>query len=133
MGSLTKRLGQLAAKSMETESMNIMKTVAANKVPNSLAMHLDATLREGHDMKVFGLGTAASMASVARYSRFTSSMHAVYSAMEEELDLASPAAAPLVHAVWDKHGTVLRRAPSLAMGDIYPRSAIPCHSTFVGD
>ena len=115
MGTFAKRLGQLATKSLETDSMNIMKTIAANKVPNSLAKQLDTTLREGHDMKVFGVGTVASMASVERYRRFTTSMHAVYSSMEEEMDRAGPHAAPLVHAVWTEHGDVLRRAPSLAL------------------
>jgi hypothetical protein len=32
MGTLAKRLGQVAAKSLETESANIIKTAAANKV-----------------------------------------------------------------------------------------------------
>ena len=71
MGTFAKRLGQLATKSLETDSMSIMKTIAANKVPHSLAKQLDTTLREGHDMKVFGVGTMASMASVERYRRFT--------------------------------------------------------------
>ena len=115
MGTFTKRLGQWAAKSLETESANIMKTCRANAIPGSLAKHLDTTLRKGHDMKVFGLGTAASMADIGRYTRFTSSMHAVYSAMEMELDKASPTASPLVHAVWHEHGGILRRAPSLAL------------------
>ena len=66
MGTLTKRLGQLAARSLESESSNILKNARANKVPGSLALALDQTLRKGHDMRTFGLGTAASMASRAR-------------------------------------------------------------------
>jgi heme oxygenase len=131
MGSFAKRLGQLATKSLETDSMSIMKTIAANKVPNSLAKQLDTTLREGHDMKVFGVGTMASMASIERYRRFTTSMHAVYSSMEEEMDRAGPHAAPLVHAVWAQHGDVLRRAPSLALDleDVGGPAALSSSST----
>lgn len=42
-------------------------------------------------MTTFGLGTAASLASRERYTRFTTSLHGVYSAMESSLDAsASP-------------------------------------------
>ena len=108
MGTLAKRLQQLASRSMETESSNIIKTVASNK--RGLSKALDTTLKSSHDMKVFGLGTAASMASHVRYARFTASMHAVYSAMERGLD-AQPS--PAVDAVWGKFGDALRRTPSL--------------------
>merc|ERR1719324_353309 len=97
MGTFAKRLGQIhgvfqrqqGAMLLESESRNIMRTAAANKIPGSLALALDGTLRKGHDMKTFGLGTAASMASRERYARFTASMHAVYATMEEELDRVS--------------------------------------------
>eukprot|EP00931_Biecheleriopsis_adriatica_P047970 TRINITY_DN2769_c0_g1_i2.p1 TRINITY_DN2769_c0_g1~~TRINITY_DN2769_c0_g1_i2.p1 ORF type:complete len:299 (+),score=51.57 TRINITY_DN2769_c0_g1_i2:67-897(+) len=112
MGTFAKRLGQLSARSLETESRNILRTSAANKVPGSLSLALDGTLKEGHDMRVFGLGTMASMASRPRYARFTASMHAVYAAMEEELDAAGTAS-PAVQGVWARHGSVLRRAPAL--------------------
>ena len=108
MGTLAKRLQQLASRSMETESSNIIKNVAANK--RGLSKALDTTLRTSHDMKVFGLGTAASMASRERYARFTTSMHAVYEAMETGLD-ASPS--PAVGAVWNRFGDDLRRADLL--------------------
>jgi hypothetical protein len=39
----------------------------------------------------------------------------VYSTMEVEFDRATPTAAPLVHELWSKHGSCLRRAPSLAL------------------
>ena len=74
MGTFAKRLGQLAAKGLETEGANILKTTRANKVPGSLAASLDRTLATGHDMRTFGLGTAASMANRERYGRFTASM-----------------------------------------------------------
>ena len=74
MGTFAKRLGQLAARGLETEGANILKTTKANKVPGSLAASLDRTLKTGHDMKTFGLGTAASMANRERYGRFTRSM-----------------------------------------------------------
>ena len=64
MGSFAQRLGQLSRRSLESESANILRTTRANKLPNSLSLALDGTLREGHDMKAFGLGTVASMASV---------------------------------------------------------------------
>jgi hypothetical protein len=50
MGSFAKRLGQLAAKSLETESARILRTTPANKKAGSLARALDGTLKEGHDM-----------------------------------------------------------------------------------
>lgn len=130
MGSFAKRLGQLSARSLETESKNILRTGAANKVPGSLAMALDGTLRQGHDMKTFGVGTMASMANKKRYARFTASMSAVYGAMEAELDAAGPDAAPAVHAVWSRHGGILRRASALAADyrDVSPPAGMPSPS-----
>eukprot|EP00629_Pelagomonadales_sp_RCC1024_P016142 CAMPEP_0119270810 /NCGR_PEP_ID=MMETSP1329-20130426/7665_1 /TAXON_ID=114041 /ORGANISM="Genus nov. species nov., Strain RCC1024" /LENGTH=159 /DNA_ID=CAMNT_0007270841 /DNA_START=51 /DNA_END=526 /DNA_ORIENTATION=- len=118
MGSFAKALGRLSRASLETESANILKTAAANK--RGLSAALDATLKQGHDMTAFGLGTCASMASVARYARFTASMHAVYGAMERRLDEA-PASSPN-GLVWGRHGDVLRRAEKLAadLGDVEP-------------
>lgn len=121
MGTLVKRLGQLQGifqrqqgmMLVESESRNIMRTAAANKVPGSLALALDGTLKEGHDMKTFGLGTAASMANRERYARFTASMFKVYTAMEEELDASNALATPAVHYVWSQHGATLRRAQAL--------------------
>lgn len=113
MGTLAKRLGQVAARSLESESSSILKQGRANKVPGSLALALDQTLRSGHDMKTFGLGTAASMASRERYGRFTTSMHAVYTTMERQFDAAAPNASQLVHVLWQRHGDTLRRGPAL--------------------
>lgn len=110
MGDVAKRLGQLATKSLESESSNILKTAKANKI--SLSKALDATLKKGHDMKTFGLGTLASMASRERYARFTGTMYAVYRTMEEELD-ASAAVSKPVATVWDPYGSVLRRSERL--------------------
>lgn len=112
MGTFAKRLGQLSARSLESESANILRTVGPNKMPGSLSLALDGTLKQGHDMKVFGLGTAATMASRERYARMTASLHAVYSAMEQELDQTT-AASPAVSAVWSRHGATLRRAAAL--------------------
>lgn len=109
MGSFAQRLGQLSRRSLESESANILRTTRANKLPNSLSLALDGTLREGHDMKAFGLGTVASMASVPRYARFTASMLEVYATMEGKLD----AAASPSSSVWREHGPVLRRARRL--------------------
>jgi heme oxygenase len=110
MGDVAKRLGQMAAKSLESESANILKTAKANKV--SLSKALDGTLKKGHDMKTFGLGTLASMASKERYARFTGSMYAIYRTMEEELD-ASAAVSKPVATVWNPYGFVLRRSERL--------------------
>eukprot|EP00930_Biecheleria_cincta_P058567 TRINITY_DN44384_c0_g1_i1.p1 TRINITY_DN44384_c0_g1~~TRINITY_DN44384_c0_g1_i1.p1 ORF type:complete len:286 (-),score=48.69 TRINITY_DN44384_c0_g1_i1:183-1040(-) len=128
MGTLVKRLGQLQGIFqrqqgmilVESESRNILRTAAANKVLGSLALALDGTLKEGHDMKTFGLGTAASLANRERYARFTASMFKVYSAMEEELDKSNALAAPAVHYVWARHGATLRRAQALEqdLGDV---------------
>lgn len=110
MGSFAKRLGQLSRASLETESANILKTAGANKI--GLSKALDATLKQGHDMTAFGLGTMASMASVGRYARFTASMHGLYAAMETQFDGAL-AGSP-TDLVWSRHGDVLRRAVRLA-------------------
>lgn len=45
MGSFAKALGQLAAKSMQSESAFILKTTSANK--RGISLLLDATLRDG--------------------------------------------------------------------------------------
>jgi len=64
MGDFAKRLGQLAARSLQSESARILNASKPNKKGLSLA--LDKTLRDGHDMKVFGLGTGVFPPS--RYS-----------------------------------------------------------------
>jgi heme oxygenase len=111
MGDVAKRLGQMAAKSLgESESSNILKTAKANKV--SLSKALDGTLKRSHDMKVFGLGTLASMASRERYARFTGTMYAVYRTMEEELDASAVVSKP-VATVWNPYGSILRRSERL--------------------
>ena len=118
MGTFAKYLGQMMRKSMESESSNILRTIRANKIENSLSKKLDTTLEKGHDMKVFGLGTIASMASVERYSRFTTAMFHVYSEMETQLDecvrVSREGEAVSASAkVWMEHGSVLRRAARL--------------------
>lgn len=112
--ALTRDSKQRAQGSNE-ESRNILRTGAANKLPGSLSLALDGTLKQGHDMRTFGLGTAASLASRQRYARFTAAMHAVYSTMEEELDATAAAASPAVYSVWSRHGDTLRRAPALKL------------------
>jgi len=109
MGTLAKRLGQLAARSIESESSNIIKNISANK--SGLSRMLDQTLRTSHDMKVFGLGTAASMANRERYTRFTNSMLAVYTVMEHSFDTCD---SPAVSLVWGRWGDGLRRKEALA-------------------
>jgi hypothetical protein len=125
MGTFTKRLGQLAQGSFTTESAAILRDSASNKLSGSLSLALDGTLKQGHDMHVFGLGTAATLSNRPRYARFTRNMLAVYSRMEWHLDAASSlsSATTSTHAhnqhhhpvalVWDTFSPTLRRAPSL--------------------
>ena len=83
MGSFAKAVSQLgnvasarlAAPAATTSSRGILQTSRANKT--GLSLLLDQTLKSGHDMKTFGLGTAASLSSVERYARFTSAMRQV--------------------------------------------------------
>lgn len=116
MGSLAKKLGQLSRKSLESESAHLFKTIKANKMEGSLSQALDGTLKQGHDMRIFGLGTMASMESRERYQRFLANLHAVYSTMEEELDATSIPAirSDTIRAVWMHHGDILRRSDALA-------------------
>mmetsp|Transcript_44907 Transcript_44907/g.50717 ORF Transcript_44907/g.50717 Transcript_44907/m.50717 type:complete len:307 (+) Transcript_44907:169-1089(+) len=147
MGSLSKRLGQLTALSLESESSNIIRTMKPNKIRNSLSQRLDTTLKESHDMQVFGLGTLASMANKDRYLRFTKSLYGVYSTMEDEMDKCClPSSGnndPVVRTAnnsnvgstiekrsgkdhddspvkyfWKRHSEILRRA-ELLQGDIF--------------
>eukprot|EP01063_Lacrimia_lanifica_P002719 TRINITY_DN11454_c0_g1_i1.p2 TRINITY_DN11454_c0_g1~~TRINITY_DN11454_c0_g1_i1.p2 ORF type:complete len:277 (+),score=76.77 TRINITY_DN11454_c0_g1_i1:90-920(+) len=131
MGSLSKRLGQLSARSIESESTNIIRTMRANKIPGSLSQRLDTTLKDSHDMKVFGLGTLSAMASVPRYARFTNSMLAVYGAMEEELDECVRADHAGVARFWSRHGDILRRAAVLEqdLRDVVPAPLPPSPAT----
>jgi len=133
MGSFAKVLGQVARVSLETESANILRTARANKVPGSLSAKLDETLKNGHDMKVFGLGTAASMSTVERYAKFTHAMAKVYGAMEEELDRTVDTMGDRASAsgyVWKIHGDVLRRAARLE-ADLADVVVVPLVPTLV--
>lgn len=133
MGSLSKRLGQLAALSLESESSQILRTIKPNKIQNSLSQRLDTTLKESHDMRVFGMGTLASMANKDRYVRFTTSLYGIYSTMEDEMDKccvqltsngsdsagvppshehAAEQNSPVAH-FWNRHSEILRRADLL--------------------
>ena len=123
MGSLAKKLGQLSSKSLESESSQILRTIQSNKIPNSLSQRLDTTLKDSHDMKVFGLGTLSSMSSIDRYARFTHSMYGIYSTMERELDKTSnikeegkeisSSSSPAVKHFWNQHESILRRSEKL--------------------
>jgi len=118
MGSFAKMLSEfgniasarLAAPAAANTSRGILQGSRANKV--GLSLLLDGTLKSGHDMKTFGLGTAASLSSVGRYARFTASMCHVYGTMERSLDkTTSPAAAP----IWQSFGDSLRRESALLL------------------
>ena len=88
-------------------SSSIMSESKANKVPNSLSNTLDSTLKEGHDVKSFGLGTLATMANMDRYAKFLTSLHAVYDTMERAFDEFPDDA--VVGRCWSSRGGVLRR------------------------
>mmetsp|Transcript_35366 Transcript_35366/g.82686 ORF Transcript_35366/g.82686 Transcript_35366/m.82686 type:complete len:266 (+) Transcript_35366:87-884(+) len=104
---------QQLAKCFESDSRRILRECQARRDTSSFTAQLDATLKDSHNMRVFGVGTLASMASRARYARFTASMLHVYSAMEAELDLCSPSKAAAVHQLWEKHEATLRRRKAL--------------------
>ena len=118
MGSFAKAIAQLgnvasarlAAPASAHTSRGILQTSQANKT--GLSLLLDQTLKSGHDMKTFGLGTAASLSSVDRYARFTSGMLRVYGTMERSLDASS---SPATRPLWTRFGESLRRAPSLEL------------------
>ena len=121
MGTFAKRLGQLAARSLESESSQILRSGAANK--RGLSLALDGTLRKSHDMKVFGLGTLASLSSRERYSRFTASMHAVYSAMEGRLDASKSAPTQRLWSRFGPHCAAPRRSRPTSTRRSAPMSA----------
>ena len=118
MGSFAKAVAQLgnvasarlAAPAAGHTSRGILQTSRANKT--GLSLLLDQTLKSGHDMKTFGLGTAASLSSVDRYARFTSGMVQVYGTMERSLDASS---SPATQPLWKRFGDALRREPSLVL------------------
>jgi len=88
------------------ESKEIVQTVKANKIPGSLSLALDGTLKEGHNMVTFGLGTTASLSNLPRYIRFTGALNTVYNTMENQLDSLTSGPAK---EFWSKHGDILRR------------------------
>merc|ERR1719491_866025 len=98
-------------------------------------------------MKVFGMGTLASMASRERYLRFTHAMYGVYSTMEEELDRCSvelPPTPPTLNSndnastntaiahFWNRHSEILRRADKLKSDilDISPQETLSLSSEY---
>lgn len=101
---------RLAAPAKAATSRGILQHSRANKT--GLSLLLDGTLKSGHDMKTFGLGTAAALSSIERYSRFTAAMHHIYGTMERSLDTST---SPAITPVWDTFGGSLRRAPALAL------------------
>ena len=66
----------------------IFRGSVANK--SGLSHALDAVMREGHhDMRAFGRGTLAALASRAAYARFTAAHFHFYSELERRLDDAA--------------------------------------------
>jgi heme oxygenase len=79
---------------------------------------LDSTLKDGHNMKVFGLGTIASMSSLNRYEQIVTNLLAIYTAMEHELDITTTTTVTResdhpVGILWQRHEHILRRSKKL--------------------
>jgi len=133
MGSLAKVISQfgnlasarLAAPAGTATSRGILQGSRANK--QGLSLLLDGTLKSGHDMKTFGLGTAASLASVERYARFTAAMRHVYGTMERSLDSSS---SPVIMPLWQEFGDSLRREEALTL-DLIDVSTPDAHAITV--
>lgn len=91
----------------------IFRGSVANK--SGLSHALDAVMREGHhDMRAFGRGTLAALASRAAYARFTAAHFHFYSELERRLDDAARGPNPTpTGSVWRRFSEDLRRAPAL--------------------
>ena len=92
---------------------SIFRNSVANKT--GLSHALDAVMREGHhDMRAFGRGTLAALASRAAYARFTAAHFHFYSELERRLDDAARGPNPTpTGLVWRAFSEDLRRAPAL--------------------
>lgn len=103
-----RRAGAAATRAASTAA--IFRDSAANKV--GLSHALDGTMRSGaHDMKVFGAGTLAALASRANALDFLQGHRHVYCAMERHLDACAPSSA--TGALWQRVGGALRRGEAL--------------------
>lgn len=91
----------------------IFKSSVANK--SGLSHDLDAVMREGHhDMRAFGRGTLAALASKSNFAKFTAAHYHFYSELERRLDDAARGPKPSPSGVlWRRFSEDLRRAPSL--------------------
>jgi len=87
----------------------IFRASRANK--QGLAKMLDGTLRNNHDLRVFGWGFLVEVSSRASYSRFIAQRFHYYSAMERRFD-DSTADAPM-HHLWSRVHEQLRQRPCL--------------------
>ena len=91
----------------------IFRSSRANKT--GLSHALDGAMRDGsHDMRVFGTGTLAALASRSAYASFTAAHYHFYAELEARLDDAARGPAPTpTGALWSRFGSELRRAPAL--------------------
>jgi len=91
----------------------IFRSSVANK--SGLSHALDAVMREGHhDMRAFGRGTLAALASRGAYAKFTAAHFHFYSELERRLDDAARGPNPTpTGSVWRRFSEDLRRAPAL--------------------
>ena len=71
----------------------IFRSSRANKT--GLSHALDGAMRDGsHDMRVFGTGTLAALASRSAYASFTAAHYHFYAELEARLDDAARGPAP---------------------------------------
>merc|ERR1711865_872437 len=92
---------------MQSNSATIFRASKANK--HGLAKMLDSTLRNNHDLRVFGWGFLVEVSSKRAYTRFIGQRYHYYSAMEQRFDEATGPMSRL----WPLVGNQLRQQPCL--------------------
>jgi heme oxygenase len=88
-------------------SGTIFRKSIANK--SGLSAALDTTLKNSHDMRVFGLGAVAEF-TTDKYKHFAIQRYHFYSAMERRFDDAKHGG---ISKVWPKFAGALRQTPCL--------------------
>jgi heme oxygenase len=103
----------LATATADDTPGGIFKSSVANKT--GLSHALDAVMREGHhDMRAFGRGTLAALASRSAYAKFTAAHYHFYCELERRLDDAARGPKPTPSGIlWRRFSEDLRRAPAL--------------------
>ena len=111
-GSIAARGARAASTASTTSTSSIFRDSAANKT--GLAYALDGTMRSGaHDMKVFGAGALAALASRRNALAFFQGHRHVYKVMERHLDAAAQSHNDPTGALWRRVQRSLRRGEAL--------------------